>query len=274
MEELTHWEKKANGWVFLSHSSRDYEEVKIIRNYLEDNGFSALMFYLKCLEEEKNLDLIHALISEEIKARNIFVLCDSVYSRKSDWVALELKEVHNKKNKTIIKNIEMSNLKYKRATALSVLDDLINLASLYLIYHSDDSNKVDKIDKVLNSKGYRVFKNNPKETSQRKDKAKYFNSAIEETPKEGTILIFLSSKVLNSRWFWNEKDIALNRNSEYIIPILLDNVSIDRFPAFVNSDYIIRYEDYYNNNNNNRIDLDMIINDISINIELIQNIKK
>jgi hypothetical protein len=48
---MKHWEKKANGWVFLSHASNDYEDVKIIRNYLEENGFSALMFYLKCLEE-------------------------------------------------------------------------------------------------------------------------------------------------------------------------------------------------------------------------------
>ena len=46
-----HWEKKANGWVFISHSSKDYEEVKIVRNYLEESGFSALMFYLKSLED-------------------------------------------------------------------------------------------------------------------------------------------------------------------------------------------------------------------------------
>ena len=50
---MKHWEEKAKGWVFLSHSSNDYENVKIVRDYLEENGFSALMFYLKCLEKDK-----------------------------------------------------------------------------------------------------------------------------------------------------------------------------------------------------------------------------
>jgi len=29
-ERNKHIEKKANGWVFLSHSSKDYQDVKIV----------------------------------------------------------------------------------------------------------------------------------------------------------------------------------------------------------------------------------------------------
>ena len=39
MKSMKHWEKKASGWVFLSHASDDYEDVKVVRNYLEENGF-------------------------------------------------------------------------------------------------------------------------------------------------------------------------------------------------------------------------------------------
>ena len=34
------WRLKAKGWVFISHSSKDYESVRIVRNYLEENGLS------------------------------------------------------------------------------------------------------------------------------------------------------------------------------------------------------------------------------------------
>ena len=74
---MKHWEEKAKGWVFLSHSSNDYENVKIVRDYLEENGFSALMFYLKCLEKDKK-HLRKELIESEISERNIFVLCQKI----------------------------------------------------------------------------------------------------------------------------------------------------------------------------------------------------
>jgi len=54
---MLHPEKRTNGWVFLSHSSQDYEDIKIVRNYLEESGFSALMFYLKSLENPKKRKL-------------------------------------------------------------------------------------------------------------------------------------------------------------------------------------------------------------------------
>lgn len=37
-------------WVFISHSTKDFERVRLVRNALEDGGFCSLLFYLKCLE--------------------------------------------------------------------------------------------------------------------------------------------------------------------------------------------------------------------------------
>ena len=116
---MEHWEKKANGWVFISHSSKDYEDVKIVRNYLEDNGFSALMFYLKSLEgtSSKKMKLAQDLIKWEIEARNIFVLCNSHHASKSSWVQDEVKYVKKFPTK-IYKEIDMKKLRYEKCTQL------------------------------------------------------------------------------------------------------------------------------------------------------------
>ena len=34
-------------WIFLSHSNKDYESVRKVRNLLEDEGRRPLMFFLK-----------------------------------------------------------------------------------------------------------------------------------------------------------------------------------------------------------------------------------
>lgn len=41
-------------WVFLSHSNKDYDKVRTVRNILEEHGFRPLMFFLKCLDDDKN----------------------------------------------------------------------------------------------------------------------------------------------------------------------------------------------------------------------------
>lgn len=247
---MKHWEKKANGWVFLSHSSKDYESVKLVRNYLEDNGFSALMFYLKCLEDKNDEKLVQDIIKWEIESRNIFVLCNSEEAKSSDWVRKEFKYVKTLENK-IIKEIDMETFKYRKATALSVLDTLINNATLYFIYHSENKEIVTKIYDFLNSKGFKILKNYSNTTSNTNNKkSENFASAIEEASEQGTILIFLSKKVLDSKWFWDEKEIALNTNNRnFIIPIVLDDAKIDEFPAFKNSQYTLTLDSNFNEEN-------------------------
>ena len=57
-------------WVFLSHSNKDYEKVRRIRNLLEDQSFRPLMFFLCCLEDDQEID---DLIKREIDHRTRFI---------------------------------------------------------------------------------------------------------------------------------------------------------------------------------------------------------
>ena len=43
-------------WIFLSHSNKDFEKVRFIRNYLEEHSCRPLMFYLKCLSNDDEID--------------------------------------------------------------------------------------------------------------------------------------------------------------------------------------------------------------------------
>lgn len=69
-------------WVFLSHSNKDYEKVRQVRNMLEEQSLRPQMFFLHCLNDDDEIDL---LIKREIDCRTRFILCDSENARKSHW---------------------------------------------------------------------------------------------------------------------------------------------------------------------------------------------
>ncbi|OUO18397.1 hypothetical protein B5F90_10070 [Alistipes sp. An31A] len=80
-------------YVFLSHSHLDYEKVRTVRNLLEQEGYRPLMFFLKCLENEKYEELTKTLIKEEIDSRQRFILCASEHAKTSDWVKFEINHI-------------------------------------------------------------------------------------------------------------------------------------------------------------------------------------
>ena len=84
--------EKKEIWIFLSHSSDDFDKVRKIRNYLEEKSYRPLMFYLKCLESDEE---IYDLITREIDVRTRFILCDSENARGSDWVKREMDYIAN-----------------------------------------------------------------------------------------------------------------------------------------------------------------------------------
>lgn len=80
-------------YVSISHSHLDYEKVRIVRNLLEQEGYRPLMFFLKCLENEKYEELTKTLIKEEFDNRQRFILCASEHAKTSDWVKFEINHV-------------------------------------------------------------------------------------------------------------------------------------------------------------------------------------
>lgn len=100
----------SNGYFFLSHSSKDIEKVRKIRNLIENENGNPILFYLKCLDGDnpsgKDKEQLKGLISREILARKKFILCKSKYTEpplSSEWIEWEKAEVKElqKNNKEI-----------------------------------------------------------------------------------------------------------------------------------------------------------------------------
>jgi hypothetical protein len=77
-------------WIFLSHSHKDFEKVSEVRNVLEGHGHHPLMFFLKCLGDDDEID---GLIRREISARSWFILCESA-NTISKWVQAEVQIIN------------------------------------------------------------------------------------------------------------------------------------------------------------------------------------
>ena len=217
---MNHWKNKSKGWIFISHSSQDYEDVKIVRNYLEDSGFSALMFYLKSLENPKKSKLTQKLINWEIEARNIFVLCNSKNAKKSTWVQDKIKYVKSFPEKIYVE-IDIEKLKYEKCTQLS---KLMRKTRLFLSYCHADSEIVSRVTNFLASNGFDIW--NPRFSLEATDNfATDIKSIITDISKQGISLVFISKNSINSKWVEFEINMLLEQQAE-IVPILLDDIPI------------------------------------------------
>lgn len=108
-----------NGYFFLSHSSKDIEKVRRIRNLIENENGNPILFYLKCLDEDnpsgKDKEQLKGLISREILARKKFILCKSKYTEpplSSEWIEwekAEVKELQKKDKEIQVHEVDIEN---------------------------------------------------------------------------------------------------------------------------------------------------------------------
>lgn len=89
---------KNGGWIFISHSHQDIGLVRKIRNRLESLGLEPLMFYLKCLSDENEIE---ELIKREIDERDWFIYADSKNARESKWVRTEREYIEGLEGKQV-----------------------------------------------------------------------------------------------------------------------------------------------------------------------------
>lgn len=83
--------------IFLSHSSKDIDKVRKIRDILESLEYEPLLFHMKCLDDDN--ETLEDFIKREIDARNIFVYYKSKNSESSIWVQKELSYIKESSNK-------------------------------------------------------------------------------------------------------------------------------------------------------------------------------
>ena len=168
-------------WIFLSHSHRDLEEVRLVRNELEQKGHNPLMFFLKCLNDDSELD---DLIKREIEARTWFLLCDSPNARRSRWVQKEIEMIMSLEGK-VYKTI---NLEDDFEEQLKEIQALEKRATIFFSYSFRDKEIALVIwDKLLEN-DFGVFQ--PDEFADIKTE---FTRGLIEASKKGFFLVLLGS---------------------------------------------------------------------------------
>lgn len=129
--------KEDSRWVFISHSTKDFELVRLIRNALEKIGRRPILFYLKCLS---NKEEVSGLLKREIDARPRFILCDSKNARASEYVQEEVDYIQSKQR--MYETIDLSQVDFDSPNIEQEILDLIKpfhrRTSVFLSYNRNE----------------------------------------------------------------------------------------------------------------------------------------
>ncbi|MCR4936425.1 MAG: toll/interleukin-1 receptor domain-containing protein [Oscillospiraceae bacterium] len=202
--------------VFLSHSHKDIEKVRKIRDILETLDCEPIIFFLKCLDDD-NPDL-EDFIKKEIAARNVFLYCKSKNAEKSIWVQKELE---------FIKSIDKSRLftvdleQGFSINLVEVLQSILHLIiknTVVICCSKQDVNSCEMISQELQKNGFisqfyfpqtdgiPAMKRleNWEYTKLHDQYCFYFDTVIvpqmEQLIKKGVLLIIESSNLFDGDW--------------------------------------------------------------------------
>lgn len=202
-------------WVFLSHSNKDYEKVRLVRNLLEEQHFRPIMFFLCCMEDKK--DELDDLIKREIDSRTRFILCDSENARNSHYVQMEVDYI--KKMKRSYQIIDLSKPENEIAHELLKFK---NKATVFISYSRNQMALAKNLYVRLKRYDYFVFCDVYMEFGSG-DFVKEIKKGIDDAKNKGYILCLIDNRTLKSSNQKSEIRYALNsKDRQFIIPIYLE----------------------------------------------------
>lgn len=200
-------------WIFLSHSNKDFEKVRRIRNYLERNSCRPLMFYLKCLSNDDEID---NLIKREIDCRTRFIICESDNSKESKWVQSEVAYI-----KSQLRSYDVIDLSKSEEEINRQLDKIIKNTQIFLSYSRSDAEFVNAVYSHVRKYDLRCYCEEGKLYAQNKSFQEQLNDAIDLAKDFGFVVFFASEESLASKWVTYELQYAIERGAKILI-LLLD----------------------------------------------------
>lgn len=216
--------------IFLSHSHKDTEKVRKIRDLFEILNCEPLIFFLKCLEDS-NTEL-EEFIKEEIEARNIFVYCKSKNSESSIWVQKEIQYI---KSFDVKRFFEIDIENSFEEDIIRIMNQIISILKYNRIFIScsyQDIRISDVLRKHLIDLNYNVFDFDRFENNYSLDKI--IDKSVEKTMDNGIFICIISENFIKSKYCNYELEAAKNyikkNNRGIILPIVLINPkSLDNY---------------------------------------------
>jgi hypothetical protein len=194
--------RRSEAWIFVSHSVKDLDAVRQIRNAIEERGANPiLLFFKQSIDDE----LLKTLISREIDARNFFVLCDSQNARSSAYVQWEVAYVEK------LKHIRRTTIDLAADwhVALEKIDALLSDATIFLSYGSSDWHLIKPFVDYLIGEDFSLF-DPSRDISLGSDWRTAIQDAINEAGRTGHFLQFVTQKSLQSHWVSREFEFFQN----------------------------------------------------------------
>jgi len=221
-------------WVFVSHSTKDFERVRLVRNALEDSGFRPILFYLKCMEDE---DEINELLKREIDARRRFILCDSPNAKASKFVQSEVDYIRSKKR--MYEVIDLSQIDIKNQDAEKDILELImpfrRRTSVFLSYDNRDNNLAKRIKEVLTPCGFNatdisLFDSQEwfKRFGGLEKWTQVIRQTVEATLRKGYFLYLIGDSP--SYFIQEELQSAYECAPNMILPVIINKITLNNVP--------------------------------------------
>lgn len=216
-------------WIFLSHSSKDIDKVRLIRNEFEKWGHNPLAFHLRCLstDTEEGRKELDSLIKREIDAREWFVFCESPAASKSPYVAEEHAYILDS-GKDMIWSLDMT---LDIETILSSVRQICKDIEVYISYAHEDKSAANVLAGLLTEKDFSVWTPElmlkPGMNKSGMNFADEIGDAIQRCSYEGFVILLISENSIKSEWI--DREIAMLTNytgGQDIIPVILGDVNL------------------------------------------------
>jgi hypothetical protein len=208
---------EGGGYLFLSHSHADIVKVRAIRNRLEEDGFDPLCFYLKCLDDDSEIE---GLIKREIDAREWFLFLNSENSRRSKWVRMEREYIASIPQKKVL-TIDLDDPTSVERTLCKIRRNL----RVFLAYSRRDGGLAECFLERLEAHDYMVF--DSARLADGIDMSLTAESAISAAAEDGCVILLLTETSVRSASVKQEVILALRRGGN-VIPIVVGDLPHDR----------------------------------------------
>lgn len=206
--------------IFLSHSHKDEEKVRKIRDVLEILDCEPLIFFLKCLDDEN--EELEEFIKREIRARNVFLYCKSENSENSPWVKKELEYIRSIDSSRLYELDIEKDFSRSLISFLQTLTAILKRNRVFLTYSHYDSVVANRITAHLQANEYNVFR--LEDISASSNWEAEIKKNITEAVTEGLYIFLASERCLQSPGCLEELRIAYNlqtNEKKLIVPIML-----------------------------------------------------
>lgn len=214
-------------WVFLSHSTKDFHTVRLLRNIMEEEGLYPLMLFLRCMNDEDELD---SLIKREIESRTEFILCDSENAKSSRWVQKEVKFI--KSLGRICKVINVDNIEQDPVKAKTQIQQLSKETTLIIAFDQEHEHLAYQMYTRLIKYSFKILLAPLYDTFEAKDSYECITGSLSELIGKGFVSVIVGDWISNpedstTKGLLSALEMDSMKDTHYLTPVIFEKKVYD-----------------------------------------------